>query len=98
MDDSARLDISLNELFFLLGNAIKKTNIKEETKSHLLFILASDLKEKYKLGKEEMKEAISAGGHDFKEPEKVIVATRTVPVSHSEELGSNGLIWRDLHK
>jgi hypothetical protein len=32
---------------------------------------------------------------EMKRP-KVIVASRTVPVSHPEEMGSNGLMWRDV--
>lgn len=65
-------------------------------KSRTLFNFADKLREKYSLGKEELKEAITIGGHDFKEPKKVIVATRTVPVSQPEEMGENGLMWTDL--
>lgn len=93
MDDSAKLDISLNELFLLLRGSM--AHLKDDAKSRLLFNLADKLRQKYRLGKEEIKEAITVGGHDFKEPPKVIVATRMVPVSHPEEMGVNGLMWRD---
>jgi hypothetical protein len=33
----------------------------------------------------------------LRKPEKVVVATRTVFRSHPEELGANGLWWRDIH-
>jgi hypothetical protein len=32
----------------------------------------------------------------LRQPEKVIVATRTVPYWWPEEVDKNGLIWRDL--
>ena len=96
MDDSARLDMTLNELFSLLGNSM--AHLKSEDKSRILFTLAESIKQKFRLGKEEIKEAITVGGHDFKEPQKVIVATRMVPVSHPEEMGSNGHMWRDARK
>lgn len=96
MDDSAKLDITLNEIFLLVGESL--SHIKPENKSRALFNLADKLRQKYSLGKEELKEAITVGGHDFKEPQKVIVATRTVPVSQAEESGQNGLVWRDVRK
>lgn len=33
---------------------------------------------------------------EMRRPRKVIVALRTVPVSRPEEMGSNGLMWRDV--
>jgi hypothetical protein len=33
---------------------------------------------------------------EMRKPRKVIVASRTVPVSHPEEMGSNGLMWIDV--
>jgi hypothetical protein len=93
MDDSAKLDLSLNEIFFLLGKSMN--HLMPDEKSRALFNFAEKLREKFGLGKEELKEAITIGGHDFKEPKKVIVATRTVPVSQPEEMGENGLRWRD---
>jgi hypothetical protein len=94
MDDSVKLDLSLNEIFLLLGKSMN--HLTTDEKSRTLFNFADKLREKYRLGKEELKEAITIGGHDFKEPKKVIVATRTVPVSQPEEMGSNGLMWTDL--
>jgi hypothetical protein len=94
MDDSTKLDITLNEIFLLVGEATN--HLKPDHKSRVLFNLADKLKQRFRLGKEEIKEAITVGGHDFKEPQKVIVATRTVPVSHPEEMGENGLMWRDM--
>ena len=96
MDDSTKLDISLNELFLVVGEATN--HLKPDHKSRVLFDLADKLRKRFRLGKEEIKEAITVGGHDFKEPQKVIVATRTVPVSQSEEMGLNGLIWRDVKR
>jgi hypothetical protein len=96
MDDSTKLDISLNQLFLLFGESI--AHLKTDDRTRILFKLADKLKQKFSLGKEEIKEAITVGGHDFKEPQKVIVATRMVPVSHPEEMGANGLMWRDLRK
>ena len=93
MDDSVKLDLSLNEIFLLLGKSMN--HLMPDDKSRTLFNFADKLREKFGLGKEELKEAITIGGHDFKEPKKVIVATRTVPVSQPEEMGSNGLMWRD---
>jgi hypothetical protein len=29
---------------------------------------------------------------------KEIIATRTVPISHPEEMGENGLMWRDVRR
>ena len=34
---------------------------------------------------------------EMKKP-KVIVASRMVPVSHPEEMGANGLMWRDVQE
>ena len=96
IDDSVKLDISLNETFFLLGNAI--AHLKEEHRSSILMKFADNIKNRFQLGKEEVKEAIKIGGHDFKEPQKVIVATRMVPVSHPEEMGENGLMWTDVRR
>jgi hypothetical protein len=96
MDDSTKLDVTLNEIFFLLGEAMN--HLKPDQKSRVLFNLADSLRHRYGLGKEELKEAITVGGHDFKESQKVIVATRMVPVSQPEEMGSNGLMWRDMPK
>ena len=33
---------------------------------------------------------------EMKRPAKVVVASRMVPVSHPEEMGENGLMWRDV--
>lgn len=33
---------------------------------------------------------------EMKRPAKVIVASRMVPVSHPEEMGANGMMWRDV--
>lgn len=93
MDDSTKLDITLNEIFLLVGGSM--SHLKPDHKSRVLFNLADKLRQRFRLGKEEIKEAITVGGHDFKEPQKVIVATRMVPVSHPEEMGENGLMWRD---
>jgi len=96
MDDSTKLDITLNEIFLLLGDSI--AHLKTDDRTRILFKLAESLRRKYGLGKEELKEAVTVGGHDFKEPQKVIVATRMVPVSHPEEMGANGLMWKDVQK
>jgi hypothetical protein len=103
MDREPRIDISLLELLGILRIATRyiepgvhgEPRIPGEPKKRIAteFVLA--LNRGGHIDKKITKEIIESINPELREPGKIVVATRTVPYWWPEELGANGLMWRD---
>ena len=98
MDREPKIEISLLELLGILRIATRHIEpmVAKEPKKRIAseFILA--LNKGGHIDKKTTKEVIEAINPELRKPEQVTVATRTVPYWWPEELGSNGLMWRDV--
>ena len=87
-----KLKIGLIELLDILQNSIKDSESKQKIASEFVI----ELKNRGHINNKALGDILGEINPEMRAPEKVIVATRTVLHSHPEELGSNGLWWRDL--
>jgi hypothetical protein len=98
------LSMRISELFTLFDESIQR--IPDEHKGPALAQFCTLLKKQHKLEQREIDEGVrmllfkedyTKGfvGSDGVIRRKEVVATRTVPVSQGEEIGGNGLLWRD---
>ena len=90
------ITIDLNELFFIIGRSL--ADKEKDTKNLTIINIAENIGARFGIPRSILKNAIKSGGYDFNEPEKMIVAVRTVPRRQPEEMGENGLMWKDLGK
>jgi hypothetical protein len=88
-----KVDIRLLELLNILQDSIKDSKAEKTIASK--FVL--ELKNRGYINNKTLGDILGNINPEMRAPEKVTVATRMVPLSHPEELGSNGLWWRDLH-
>lgn len=92
------IEISLLELLGILRIATRdvESRISQESKRGIAseFVLA--LKKGGHIDKKTLNEVLEAINPDLRKPEKITVATRTVPYWWPEEMGENGLMWRDV--
>ena len=97
MNREPRIDISLLELLGILRIATRHIEPRApgEPKKRIAseFVLA--LNRGGHIDKKITKEVIESINPELRQPAKIVVATRTVPYWWPEELGSNGLMWRD---
>lgn len=98
MDKEPMIEISLLELLGILRIATRdvESRISQESKRGIAseFVLA--LKKGGHIDKKTLNEVLEAINPDLRKPEKITVATRTVPYWWPEEMGENGLMWRDV--
>lgn len=98
------ITLRLSELFNLFDESIAR--IPQEHKGPTLAAFCSTLKSEHGVTQAEIDECVRIlifkedykkgfVGPDGVVRRKDIVATRTVGVSHPEEMGANGLLWRD---
>lgn len=101
------LSLRLIDLFTLLDESIQQ--VPDEHKGPVLARFCAMLKREHKVAQADIDEGVrmlvfkddcnkgfvSPGGLVRR---KEIVATRTVPVSKGEEIGENGLWWRDANR
>jgi hypothetical protein len=99
------ISMRLSELFDLFDESIQ--NIPQDHKGPALAIFCSQLKNKHEVSQAEIDEGVRRliVKDDYKNGfvcadgivrRKEIVATRNVLVSKGEEMGPNGLVWRDV--
>jgi hypothetical protein len=103
MDREPRIEISLLELLGILRIATRhiepmvsgEPRVPGEPKKRIAseFVLA--LNKGGHIDKKTLKEVIESINPELRKPQQITVATRTVPYWWPEELGSNGLMWRD---
>lgn len=107
MSVSRILSLRLVDLFTLLDDSIHQ--IPDEHKGPVLSRFCRALKENHDVPQAEIDEGVRmlVFKEDYKKGfvgpggiirRKEIIATRTVPVSHPQEVGENGSIWRDVHR
>jgi hypothetical protein len=104
MDREPKIEISLLELLGILRIATRhieprvsgEPRAPGQPKKRIAteFVLA--LNRGGHIDKKIMKEVVESINPELRQPGKVTVATRTVPYWWPEELGSNGLMWRDV--
>jgi hypothetical protein len=101
------ITLRLPELFNLFDESIAR--IPSEHKGPTLAAFCSTLKSEHGVAQTEIDECVRMliFKEDYKKGfvgpggvvrRKEIVATRSVGVSHPEEMGGNGLLWRDARR
>jgi len=104
MSISRILSLRLIDLFTLVDESIQ--HVPDEQKGTLLNRFCLLLKEKHSIPQEDIEEGLRmlVFKEDYKKGfvtsnglvrRKETIATRTVLVSHPEEMGENGIMWRD---
>jgi len=93
-----KIEISLLELLGILRIATRRveSTLSQESKRGIAseFVLA--LNKGGHIDKKTLKDVIESINPELRKPEQVTVATRTVPYWWPEEMGANGLMWRDV--
>lgn len=92
LSQEPRVEISLLELLEILHYSINDSNTEKTIASE--FVL--ELKKRAYINNKALGDILGKIHPELRRPEKVTVATRMVPRSQPEEMGSNGLMWRDL--
>ena len=88
-----KISIGLLELYRILQGSTK--NIKLEVRNRIMSEVMLELNKRGHINSKTLGDILGQINPELRKPEKVIVATRTVPYSWPEEVGKNGLIWRD---
>lgn len=100
------ISLRLNEIFDLFDETIQV--LPDEHKGPLLSRFCSLLKDKHKVEQSKIDEGVRMllfkedykkgfVGSDGTVKRKEVVARRSVPVSQGEEIGDDGLWWRDAN-
>lgn len=101
------LSLRLVELFTLLDESIQQ--VPDEHKGPVLSSFCRALKHNHGIPQADIDEGVRmlVFKEDFKKGfvgpggvvrRKEIIATRTVPVAHPEEMGENGIMWKDVRR
>jgi hypothetical protein len=88
------IHISLIDLLHILQISTKNLELESEKRTASDFVL--ELNKRGHIDTKILGDILGDINPSLKRPEKVTVATRTVFSSQSEELGANGLWWRDV--
>ena len=88
-----KISIGLLELFRILQRSTK--NIKLELGNRVMSEVMLELNKRGHINTKTLGDILGEINPGLRKPEKVVVATRMVPYSWPEEIGKNGLIWRD---
>jgi len=92
VDQWPKVEIDLLELLEILQCSVNDSKVEKKISSE--FVLA--LKHRGYINNKILGDILGKINPEMSRPEKVTVATRTVPRSHPEEMGLNGLMWRDV--
>ena len=92
LNQEPKLKIGLLELLDILQNSIKDSESKQKIASEFVI----ELKNRGYINNKALGNILGEINPEMRRPEKVTVATRMVPRSFPEEMGSNGLMWRDV--
>jgi hypothetical protein len=87
------ITLKLDMLFGLLDDALSALDSHEKEDMILSFVNLLD--QHCDVDRQDMFRALIEIKRAKEGKRKVVVGTRTVPVSHPEEMGDNGLMWRD---
>ena len=90
-----KMSIGLSELLRILQCSTK--NVKLELGNRIASEVMLELNKRGHINTKTLGDILGEINPGLRKPEKVVVATRTVFRSHPEELGENGLWWRDIH-
>jgi hypothetical protein len=88
-----KIEIGLLELLRILQRSTK--NVKLEVGNRIASEVMLELNKRGHIDSKTLGDILGELNPGLRQPEKIIVATRTVPYSWPEEIGKNGLIWRD---
>jgi hypothetical protein len=88
-----KICIGLSELLRILQRSTK--NIKLELGNRVMSEVMLELNKRGHINSKTLGDILGEINPELRKPEKVVVATRMVPYSWPEEIGKNGLIWRD---
>ena len=91
----SKISIGLLELLRILQRSTK--NMKLELGNRIMSEVVLELNKRGHIDSKTLGDILGELNPGLRKPEKVVVATRTVFRSHPEELGANGLWWRDIH-
>lgn len=86
------ITVSLNALLTALNDALSPLKVHE--KNRVLETFVNHLDNECHVDRQEMFRILI----ELKEGKKQIVATRSVPYWYPEQMGENGLIWRDVRR
>jgi len=84
------ITIPLKNLLGLLDRAMQP--VEDEKKERIMLEIVNLLDRECDMDRQQAFKFLL----EMRKPRKVIVASRTVPVSHPEEMGANGLMWIDV--
>ena len=88
-----KISIGLLELLHILKRSTK--NVKLEVGNRVMSEVVLELNKRGHINSKTLGDILGEINPALRKPEKVVVATRMVPYSWPEEIGKNGLIWRD---
>jgi hypothetical protein len=88
-----KISIGLLELLHILKRSTK--NVKLELGNRVMSEVMLELNKRGHINSKTLGDILGEINPALRKPEKVVVATRMVPYSWPEEIGKNGLIWRD---
>jgi hypothetical protein len=92
VSNETKIEITLLELMEILHYST--SNITSDKRIVSEFVL--ELKNRGYMDNKTLGNILGQINPELRKPEKIIVATRMVPYWWPEEMGSNGLMWRDL--
>jgi hypothetical protein len=88
-----KISIGLLELLHILKRSTK--NVKLEVGNRVMSEVVLELNKRGHINSKTLGDILGEINPALRKSEKVVVATRMVPYSWPEEIGKNGLIWRD---
>jgi hypothetical protein len=92
-----KIEISLLELLGILRIATRHVEpmVSQEPKKRIASEFVYALNKGGHIDNKTFKDVMCSINPELRKPEKITVATRTVPYWWPEEIGENGLWWRD---
>ena len=91
--EEPKISIGLLELLRILQRSTK--NVTLEVGNRVMSEVMLELNKRGHINSKTLGDILGEINPGLRQPEKIIVATRMVPYSWPEEIGKNGLIWRD---
>ena len=88
-----KIEIGLTELLRILQRSTKNMELELGKRVASEFVL--QLNKRGHIDTKTLGDILGELNPGLRQPEKIVVATRTVPYWWPEEIGKNGLMWRD---